>query len=108
MVAIQFPVNTSPGNRAQDGAGRLINVFPEIRQNGQGMVWRRVPGTTTFTNTYPTVAAMTGTVTASFVSTNRQGAAAMTGTGTATFVSNITEGVLAATGTGTSTFVGST
>lgn len=70
MVAIVFPVMTSPGNRPQDGAGRLINCFPEVRQNGQGMVWRRVPGTVTFTNTYPADAVWRGTGTALFVGIN--------------------------------------
>jgi hypothetical protein len=107
VVAIPFPVNTSPGTREQDGAGRLINIFPEIRQNQQGMVWRRVPGTVTFTNIYP--ASPSGpvmTVTATFISTNPQGAAAMTGSGTAAFVSSIVTGVAAATGTGEAAFVG--
>jgi hypothetical protein len=67
VVAIKWPVNTAPGLRAQDGAGRLINCFPERRQNDQGLVWRRVPGTVFFTNTYPGDAAMTGTANVLFV-----------------------------------------
>jgi hypothetical protein len=86
VVAIKWPVNTAPGLRAQDGAGRLINCFPEQRQNDQGLVWRRVPGTVFFTNTYPANAAMTGAITATFVGRNTQGRLAATGTGTALFV----------------------
>ena len=67
MVNITWPINTAPGLRAQDGAGRLINVFPEERMNGQGVVWRRAPGTTVFTTIYPSTASMTGTGSAVFV-----------------------------------------
>jgi hypothetical protein len=67
VVAITWPLNTAPGKSAQDGAGRLINVFPEQRQNGQGTVWRRAPGATKFTDIYPSVPAMTGTATVGFV-----------------------------------------
>lgn len=67
MVAIQWPLNTAPGKNAQDGAGRLINVFPEQRQNGQGIVWRRAPGATSFTNTYPFTGSLTGTGAVAFV-----------------------------------------
>jgi hypothetical protein len=86
VVAIQWPLNTAPGKSAQDGAGRLINVFPEDRQNGQGMVWRRVPGAIKFTTIYPQPASMTGTVTVTFVGVNRQAAVPFTGTITALFV----------------------
>jgi hypothetical protein len=86
VVAIAWPINTAPGKNAQDGAGRLINVFPEERQNGQGAVWRRAPGATVFTTVYPTTAAMTGTATVEFGGVNPQGVIAFTGTGTVTFV----------------------
>jgi hypothetical protein len=69
VVAITFPTNTAPGKSAQDGAGRLINVFPEERQNGQGLVWRRVPGAIVVTTIYPSTAVMTGTGTVLFVGT---------------------------------------
>lgn len=69
MVAIDWPINTSPGVRPQDGAGRLINCFPEARQNGQGVVWRRAPGATVFTVIYPAATAFTGTGNVSFVGT---------------------------------------
>lgn len=48
MVAIPFPVTTIPGERPQEGAGRLINVFVEPRGAGLGPVWRRVPGAVVF------------------------------------------------------------
>jgi hypothetical protein len=67
MVAITWPTNTAPGKNAQDGAGRLINVFPEARQNGQGLVWRRVPGAIVVTTIYPTTAEWTGTANVTFV-----------------------------------------
>lgn len=67
MVSIPFPLNTAPGNLVQDGAGRLINVYAEPRQNDQGVVWRRAPGATTFTTIYPTTLAFTGTATVLFV-----------------------------------------
>jgi hypothetical protein len=86
MVAIVWPINTAPGLRPQDGAGRLINVYTEPRANGQGVVWRRAPGATVFTTVYPTTASMTGTGTATFIGVNPQGTIAMTGTGTVTFV----------------------
>jgi hypothetical protein len=93
VVAITWPINTAPGLKPQDGAGRLINVFPEVRQNGQGLVWRRAPGATVFTTIYPSTAAMTGTGTATFVGS---------------WLGGINGGVLAATGTVTATLVGST
>ncbi len=86
MVAITWPINTAPGLKPQDGAGRLINVFPEERQNGQGLVWRRAPGAVVVTTIYPTTAAMTGTAAVAFVGQNPQGLLAATGTGTALFV----------------------
>jgi hypothetical protein len=67
VVAIQWPINTAPGLRTQDGAGRLINVYPETRENGVGTVWRRAPGAEAFTTIYPGTAAITGTGTATFV-----------------------------------------
>jgi hypothetical protein len=86
VVAISWPTNTAPGKNAQDGAGRLINAFPEVRQNGQGLVWRRAPGAIAFSATYPMVASMTGTITASFVGQGGQGMLAATGTVTPAFV----------------------
>jgi hypothetical protein len=67
MVAIEWPINTAPGLNPQDGAGRLINVFPESRMNNNGLVYRRVPGATVFTVIYPAPMTITGTVTTLFV-----------------------------------------
>jgi hypothetical protein len=44
MVAIPFPVSTSPGQKAQEGAGRLINCYAEPRGGDIGPVWHRAPG----------------------------------------------------------------
>ena len=48
MTDVPWPLSTSPGQRAQEGAGRLINVFAEPRGENQGAVWRRAPGATVF------------------------------------------------------------
>jgi hypothetical protein len=42
MVDIPFPKSTSPGQRPQEGMGRLINAYAEAR--GDTVVWHRVPG----------------------------------------------------------------
>jgi hypothetical protein len=43
MVAIPFPTSTSPGQKPQESAGRLINCYAEPR--GEiGPVWHRAPG----------------------------------------------------------------
>ena len=44
MVDIPWPFTNSPGDEAQEGSGRLINVFLERRGDDQGGVWRRAPG----------------------------------------------------------------
>lgn len=62
MVGIPFPTSNAPGNRPQDGTGRLVNVFSEQRGDGS-YVWRRVPGGTHFITRYPAPFSMTGTVT---------------------------------------------
>lgn len=51
MVAIPFPISTSPGQKPQEGAGRLVNVFAEPRGEGLGPVWHRAPGSITFATT---------------------------------------------------------
>jgi hypothetical protein len=43
MVAIPFPLSTSPGQRPQEGMGRLINAYVEARGDGHS-VWHRAPG----------------------------------------------------------------
>lgn len=67
MAQIIWPTNTAPGLKAQDGAGRLINVYVEQRMNDQGMVWRRAPGAIVVTTVYPSTGVFTGTATVSFV-----------------------------------------
>jgi hypothetical protein len=44
MVAIPFPTSTSPGQRPQEGAGRLINCYADPRGGDIGPVWHRAPG----------------------------------------------------------------
>lgn len=44
MVAIPFPISTAPGQRPQEGAGRLVNVYADARGENIGAVWHRVPG----------------------------------------------------------------
>jgi len=53
MVAINFPVTTSPGMRPSEGAGRLINCFSEpIGQGGRAIAVRhRSPGLVNFGTT---------------------------------------------------------
>ena len=48
MVTIPWPIANSPGIKVSEGAGRLINVFPEQRGENAGIVWRRAPGATVF------------------------------------------------------------
>lgn len=46
MVAIPFPLSSSPGEEPQEGAGRLVNAYAE--KSGEGarfpVTWKRVPG----------------------------------------------------------------
>lgn len=44
MVAIPWPLSTSPGSRPQEGAGRLINAYAVPRGEGVGPVFHRAPG----------------------------------------------------------------
>src|SRR5512147_1004326 len=48
MVAIPFPISTAPGQRPQEGAGRLINVYADAMGENIGAVWHRVPGLRVF------------------------------------------------------------
>lgn len=48
MTEVPWPLSTSPGQRPQEGAGRLINVFAEPRGENLGPVYHRVPGATVF------------------------------------------------------------
>lgn len=47
MVAIPFTLSTDPGQKPQEGTGRLINVYVEPRGDGTPL-WRRAPGATVF------------------------------------------------------------
>jgi hypothetical protein len=48
MAEVAWPLTNHPGEKPQEGTGRLINVFAEPRGNEQGAVWRRVPGVAVF------------------------------------------------------------
>jgi hypothetical protein len=48
MSIVSWPLTNHPGEKPQEGSGRLINVFAEPRGNEQGAVWRRVPGVAVF------------------------------------------------------------
>lgn len=63
MVDIPWPLSTSPGEKPQEGAGRLINVFAEPRGENLGAVWHRAPGAKVFART-PSVGAAVGGATA--------------------------------------------
>lgn len=47
MVNIPWPLDTNPGQKPQEGTGRLINVYPEARGDGSA-VYHRAPGATVF------------------------------------------------------------
>ena len=46
MVAVPFPVTSSPGARPQEGAGRLINAYAIKTEQGAAtpLKWMRSPG----------------------------------------------------------------
>jgi hypothetical protein len=48
MADVAWPLTNHPGEKPQEGSGRLINVFAEPRGNQLGAVWRRVPGVAVF------------------------------------------------------------
>jgi hypothetical protein len=60
MVQIPWPHTNAPGDEAQEGAGKLTNVFVERRGDEQSIVWRRVPGAKTFV-VEPSNGALAGT-----------------------------------------------
>lgn len=49
MPAITFPSSSAPGQRAAEGQGRLVNVFPT--PEGNQAVWRQTPGLSSFAST---------------------------------------------------------
>lgn len=48
MPAVEWPLSNAPGDRQQEGSGKLVNVFAEPRGNGLGAVWKRTPGASVF------------------------------------------------------------
>lgn len=44
MVAIPFPTSTSPGQRPQEGSGRLINCYVDAGGETVTPIWHRAPG----------------------------------------------------------------
>jgi len=55
MVAIRWPLSTSPGERPQESAGRIVNAYAEPRGEDLGPIWRRAPGLLPFLETEETV-----------------------------------------------------
>jgi hypothetical protein len=51
MIPIQWAISSFPGQKQQEGSGRLVNVFAEPRGSDLGPVWRRVPGARVFART---------------------------------------------------------
>ena len=59
MVQIPWPFTNAPGAEAQEGAGKLINVFLERRGDEQSITWRRAPGAKAFVSD-PAVGTLAG------------------------------------------------
>jgi len=51
MTKIPFPLSSTPGERPQEGAGRILNGYVEPRGEGLGPIWRRSPGLRLFVET---------------------------------------------------------
>jgi hypothetical protein len=66
-MQVAWPISNTPGQKPQEGAGRLINVFAEPRGEGLGPVWRRVPGAAVFARS-PSAGSAAGHATALGVS----------------------------------------
>lgn len=79
MVQIPWPMTGAPGDDDSEGGGRLINVFAERRADNQGVVWRRVPGLTSFARS-PSGGTWTGAATFLAVSSVVEAAGQWTGT----------------------------
>jgi hypothetical protein len=62
MADVAWPLTNHPGEKPQEGSGRLINVFAEPRGNDVGPVWRRVPGVAVFARE-PSVGSAVGSAT---------------------------------------------
>jgi hypothetical protein len=107
MVEIPWPITNAPGDEAQEGGGKLINVFAQRRGDDQGVVWRRVPGASVFV-VDPSVGAAAGTAIGLGVSHIEERAGMAAGTATAPGVGAIraliggagaAQGAASATGT---------
>lgn len=88
MAAVAWPISSQPGQKPQEGSGRLINVFAEPRGNGLGPVWRRVPGVAVFART-PSVGSAVGSATCLGVSSVVDAVGLATGRATASAVGEL-------------------
>jgi hypothetical protein len=82
MADVAWPLTNHPGEKPQEGTGRLINVFAEPRGNEQGAVWRRVPGVGVFARS-PSVGSAIGSATCLGVSSVVEAAGEAIGTAVA-------------------------
>jgi hypothetical protein len=89
MVAVIWPVSNHPGQKPQEGSGKLINVFAEPRGGDLGPVWRRVPGAAVFARE-PSAGSASGSATALGVSSVVLITGSAAGSGTAAAVGEAT------------------
>jgi hypothetical protein len=82
MVAIPWPITNAPGDEAQEGAGKLVNIFAQRRGDDQDIVWRRAPGASPFV-VDPSVGSADGTAIGLGVSHIEERAGSAAGTATA-------------------------
>ena len=88
MVQIPWPYTHAPGEEAQEGAGRLINVFVERRGDEQSVVWRRAPGTEAFARE-PSAGTANGSATALGISSIKLITGSASGTATAVAIGSV-------------------
>jgi hypothetical protein len=88
MVEVPWPVTNAPGARAQEGAGKLTNVFAERRGDEQNVIWRRAPGAVVFSRE-PSVGTAIGDATANAVSQTKEMIGSISGDATAVAVGDI-------------------
>jgi len=79
MVQIPWPFTNAPGAEAQEGAGKLINVFLERRGDEQSITWRRAPGAEDFISD-PIVGVLAGSATFRAISSVVDSAGTLAGT----------------------------
>ena len=108
MVQIPWPFTNAPGAEAQEGAGKLINVFLERRGDEQSIIWRRAPGAKAFVAD-PVVGVLAGSATVLGVSSVVNTVGALAGDATVSGAGGqrqalMTEGALI----GTSSLTGAT